>query len=60
MIKLAAHRLTALGALLFLFGLALKTMEFAIPDWIACVSISAGLIVLIVVSGSRSLGSASR
>jgi hypothetical protein len=58
MIKLAGHRLTAIGALLFLFGMASKTVELAIPEWIACVSISAGLIAIIFVSGSRSLASA--
>ncbi|SFA80160.1 hypothetical protein SAMN03159496_00443 [Rhizobium sp. NFR07] len=60
MIKLAAHRLTAIGALLFLFGLASKTMELAIPEWIACLSISAGLIAIIFVGGSRSLASVRR
>jgi hypothetical protein len=60
MIKLAAHRLTTIGILLSLFGLASKTMELAVPEWIACVSISAGLIVIIFVCGSHSSGSTRR
>jgi hypothetical protein len=60
MIKLAAHRLTAIGALLLLFGMTSKTMELAVPEWIACVSISAGLIAVIFVGGSLSRASVHR
>jgi hypothetical protein len=60
MIKLAAHRLTAIGALLFLFGLISKAIGPPTPEWIACVSISAGLITIIFVAGSHSLASVRR
>jgi len=52
-------KFTAIGTLLFLLGLASKTMELPVPDWIACVSLSAGLIAIIFVSGRHSLASTS-
>jgi hypothetical protein len=50
-------KLTTIGALLFLLGLTLKTLELPVPDWIACVSLSAGLIAIIFVGGRHSLAS---
>lgn len=60
MMKLNAHRLAAIGLLLLLFGLASKTMEFPVPEWIACVSISAGFIAIIFVGGRRNPASGQR
>lgn len=60
MIKLASRRPTTIGAMLLVFGLTSKTMELPIPEWMTCVSISAGLIAVIFAGGSHSSASARR
>lgn len=51
MTRFAAHLPGAIGTLLLLLGLAPKLMKLPIPEWIACMNLTAGLIAIIFALG---------
>jgi hypothetical protein len=54
MTRFAAHLPGAIGLLLLLSGLAPKVMKLPIPEWFACMNVTAGLIAIIFALGRRS------
>lgn len=54
MTRLAAHLPGAVGVALVLLGLAPKVMKLPIPEWLACMNLTIGLVALIFLIGRRS------
>ncbi len=60
MMRAATRSLAGAGAILAIAGFAAKAFDLPVPDWLACMSLTVGLVVVIFAGGRRSAAALSR